>query len=221
MKRIGLLLFAISMASIFSCTKDCCTDGEIITEEEIVDTANENESDNMSFSDINGSVQCPNNFGLEGVSLSLTNQDGMVFTATTNSDGGYQFVALTPGNYNLQCSSDLRYPYSNMEYLDLIQRLRDRILAIADLTPADLIAYDLRNYGIISTLDQVTFDRLREGIMDISEIEFPWRFIPTDKLQSGDIFISDQFPITVDSSQTLDLNITAIYIGDPLGLTCN
>ncbi|WP_282781895.1 redoxin family protein [Phaeodactylibacter xiamenensis] len=127
----------------------------------------------------NGSAVDPQNDGVAGMSLEITELDSIV--AQTNSTGSYSFnLQVMPGqSYTLRATKDIN-PTNGVSTLDLIL-LSQHILGVQPITdPERLLAADANRSGGVSLLDQI---RIRKLILSIDSDfgEQPsWIVIPAD-----------------------------------------
>lgn len=195
-----LTVLAISLL-IFSCNKNSDID------QNLVNTAT-----------LDGTLLCLNNNPLVGILITITDSNGVTQSSTTDASGHYSFNNLSEVDYTMSFVDPANYTYSQSEYAAIYQDLQDVVLAVRTKTNIDHIAYNLINYDDgLTTYDVLLFNKLSTGDILMSEIDFPWRYIFTSELDSN-ASITNQLVFTY--TQDLDLDISAMFVGDNSGITC-
>jgi hypothetical protein len=171
--------------------------------------------------DIPGNVHCIGGFNLEGVNVTATDSQGSQTNIITDQNGNFNFPSLTPGIYTLKFQYDNLYNYDTTQLNTIMENMTNIIHGVTVATTAELIAYDVLNTGVLSTLDIVAFIKLKDQTQTVNDIVLPWRFIKTADLEDDQPFISDEMTVDLTAQDVNSLDITAIYFGDPFGEFCD
>lgn len=220
MKGYFIYLYALCLITI-SCTKDCY-EGDVITEEEAIKIIQENELNDSTFAaQIIGQLNCVNNKPLEGLQLDVIDSKGYTFRLASDGFGNFNLPYIQSGRYVLTFTNGTLPAYTVDEYDIIISNVEDIVFGSRIASNVEKLAYNILNYDNgITTVDLLQFNKLKEGDLQLSDIDFPWRYVLTDSLDVA-TEISDSIVLDLEIAQKLELHVTPIYFGDPLGQFCN
>lgn len=126
---------------------------------------------------ISGSIETDNGEGVANVVVQLSGTSSG--ETTTNSDGGYAFSNLAPGDYTVSPELDV-FPLNGVTTFDVVLISR-HILGIQTLgDPYKIIAADANNDRKITTVDLIHLRRLILAIDTNFASNTSWRFVPAD-----------------------------------------
>jgi len=126
---------------------------------------------------ISGSIETDNGEGVANVVVQLSGTSSG--ETTTNSDGGYAFSNLAPGDYTVSPELDV-FPLNGVTTFDVVLISR-HILGIQTLgSPYKIIAADANNDRKITTVDLIHLRRLILAIDTTFASNTSWRFVPAD-----------------------------------------
>jgi len=169
---------------------------------------------------ITGNISREEATAIEGVMV-ITNGD---VTSTTATDGNYALPGLPGGatfNITPTKSDDL---LAGVTTFDLV-RILQHILTQAPLeTPYKIIAADIDNSGIVSSLDLVHLQRLILENIDAFPNNQPWRFIPENYTFTNPANpLVEDFPESIELTRleidTANIDFVAIKVGDVISGT--
>ena len=171
----------------------------------------------FDFYDIGGRVLLDNGDGIDSVDIRLFGE--VVSSTTTNANGDYLLEEIIEGDtYQLLASKEDTY-INGVTTFDIIRIQRHILGTLPLVNPYKILAADVNDSGIISTLDIIQLRKLILGINTfIPNRSSPWFFIPADYQFTDALHpLQDDFPrqITIaplDSSRTLDF--IGIKVGD-------
>lgn len=205
---VGLFLISVLL---FSCTKDEPLENEPQVE-------NETETEIIQNGDFTGTLKCIDNHPLVGVEMTLTDVDGNQQTVTTDANGDFSFLELSEQAYTISFEDPSIYPYSDEEYVAAYEDLQDIVLGVRAMTNIDHLAYNLVNYEDgLTSFDMLFIEKLRTGDYQLEDIDFPWRYVFSHDINDN-AAITDQLSFTY--VEDVNLDITAIFIGDNSGIAC-
>lgn len=218
-KYISILLLGCFLLS--GCTKECCYDGNEINIDRALDDLSENESNDNTFDGIvTGSLSCLNGESSSLLMIKILDQNGNEFEVNLDAEGNFDFPYLQKGDYIMSFINDTYFEYDAAEYDSIIDRLEAIILGMDVATNIEILAYDFAESTVgLSSLDIVFFQRLKDGEIQVQDIEVPWRYVLTGEINTNST-ITNELEFSLDEAQKLDVNISAIYFGDTEGKFC-
>ena len=130
--------------------------------------------------EIHGRVATPANKPVKDVIVTLTNDNVSVEEDLTESDGLYDFVALSLNqDYEVVPEKDTDYR-NGVTTMDIIVIQRHLLGIELFHSPYQYLAADVNNSGTVTTLDLIEIRRLLLGDIDEFGNMTSWRFVPKD-----------------------------------------
>lgn len=148
---------------------------------------------------VQGNVKYANNAStpMTNTTVYLKNSIGViVYQTTTDANGNYGIIDVSPGTYTLSASCSK--PWGGVNAIDALLIMK-HFVAMTPLSGIKLTVADVDGSGFVNAIDALTAMKRFVG-MQTSFVVGNWAF--------------EEFSVTVDFSQTITQNIKALCFGD-------